>query len=89
MHELSLLFRDQIISKRPWPVCSLDVTTGFFLWGYIKDSSYHNNSWNLNELKTNITADISTIMLQAVSANMLHCAQLCMQHAGACFQNFL
>jgi hypothetical protein len=64
------------------------VTTRFFLWGYIRLCLLH----NLNELKTsisNITADISSMMMQALSMNMLHRAQLYMQLAGAHSQNVL
>jgi hypothetical protein len=115
---LSLLFRDRIISKGLWPPHSPDLSPpdfflwgyikdnayhnnshspdlsppDFFLWGYIKDNAYHNNSRNLDELKTNISniiTDISLMMLQAVTVNMLHHARIWMQHAGAHFQNLL
>jgi hypothetical protein len=52
------------------------VTTGFFLWGYIKDSAYDNNPCNMDEQKisiSDITADISPLV----------------QRAGVHFQNFL
>jgi hypothetical protein len=64
----------------------------FFLWGYIKDSAYDNNACNLDERKasiSNIVADISPVTLQALSVNMLRHTQLCMQHAGVHFQNFV
>jgi hypothetical protein len=53
---------------------------------------YHNNTRNMDELKisiTNIIADISPLTLQAVSANILHCARVYMRHVGAHLQNFL
>jgi hypothetical protein len=63
----------------------------FFLWVYIKDSAYRNNPRSWNELKTNITniiADISPMMLQAMSVYMHRRARLCMQYDGAHFQFF-
>jgi hypothetical protein len=89
----SLLFGDPIILKGQWPPCSLDLTPpNFFLSSYIKDSASCNNPQNLNELKTSISSiitDISPIMLEAVSINLLHQVQLYMQHAGEDFHNFL
>jgi hypothetical protein len=55
----------------------------------MKDNTYRNNPRNRDEPKTNIIADISLVTLQTVSANMLRRARLCMQYAGAHFQNFL
>jgi hypothetical protein len=59
---------------------------------YIQGNAYHNSPCNVDELKANrsdITADISPMMLQAVCMNMLHCTQSHMEGAGAHFQNFL
>jgi hypothetical protein len=84
MHEVSLSFGDQIISKGLWPPHLPD----FFLWGYIQDSAHCNNPCNLYELKTSISntaADNSPLVLQAVSTNILHHAWLWIQHAGASF----
>jgi len=52
-------------------ICALRSPEFLFLWCYIKDNTYHNNPWNLDVLKTNITKLIDTVSpmtLQAVFA---------------------
>jgi hypothetical protein len=59
-----------------------------YVWFCIKDNAYRNNPRNLDKLKTNISniiAEISPMMLQAVSANMFRPAGSCIQNAGAHF----
>jgi hypothetical protein len=56
------------------------------------DNACHRNPRNLYELKTNVSsiiADISSMSLQTASADLRRRVPLCMQHAGARFQNFL
>jgi hypothetical protein len=62
----------------------------FSLWDYVKDSVY-NNPCTFDEFKTDVSqiiASITSIMLQAVSSNMLLHAQLYMKHNGGHFQHF-
>jgi hypothetical protein len=85
---LSLLFRDKIILKGLRSQCLLGLSPpDIFLRACTKDSSYHNNSHNLDELNT-IVSSISPSIVQAVSVNMLFGAQLCKDPAGEHFQNF-
>jgi hypothetical protein len=89
MRDLSL-FGDRIISKGLCPPRSPDLSSAdLFLWGHIKDNACCNNPRSLHELNTNISNIIAEMTLQAVSTNMLRRAWLCMQYAGARFQNIL
>jgi hypothetical protein len=91
--ELSLLFGDRIVLKGLWPPRSPDLSSPDICQrGFINDSDYRRNPRSPDEVKTNvsnITADISPMALQAMSTDMLRCARLCMQHAGAHFQKLL
>lgn len=71
------------------PGPAISVTTRFLLWGYIKDNAHCNHLCNVNNLETNISYITANITLKKVSTNMLHCAQLRMQHFGVRFRNFL
>jgi hypothetical protein len=62
VRDLSLFFGDRIISKGLWPPRSPDLLPpDTFLYGYIKDSTYCNNSKHLDELKNNISNTIGDI----------------------------
>jgi hypothetical protein len=66
------------IERTMAPTPTILLPPDVILWVYIKDNAYHDNPHNM-ELKTNIsniTADITLMLLQAVSVNMLHHAQL-------------
>ncbi|CAH1955285.1 unnamed protein product [Acanthoscelides obtectus] len=79
IHRLQPFFGDRVISRRgnvPWPPRSCDLTPlDFFLWGYLKSKVYVNKPATLQELKSNIIAEINAIeptMLQNVIENFDH-----------------
>jgi len=91
MQHLQMFFGERIISRGLWPARSPDLTPpDFFLWGHLKDRIYKNAPQNLQQLKENITAEIHLItpdILSAVSASVVHRAQLCKMVNGSHFQH--
>jgi hypothetical protein len=84
------VFRYRIISKGLWPPRSPDFSpSNHFLWVYIKDL---NNSRNLDESKTIIITSLPKCHTwrcrKCLRIGFILCAQLCMQHTGAHFENF-
>ncbi len=62
MDVLTEFFEDRIISKGTWPARSPDLTPPyFFLWAYLKNSVYLNEPTTVDELKTEIEAQIHNI----------------------------
>ncbi len=62
MDVLTEFFEDRIISKGTWPARSPDLTPlDFFLWAYLKNSVYLNEPTTVDELKTEIKAQIHNI----------------------------
>jgi hypothetical protein len=46
----------------PWPTCSLDIIPlDFFMWGYVKNITYHSPITSINDLKRYIMDSIMTI----------------------------
>jgi hypothetical protein len=91
MRELSLMYAEGIISKGLWPHSQGICHNQAFLQGYYTNNAYSNNPRNLDYVKINTAntiTDISPTTLQAVSTNMFHRAQLCMQHAVHTFINY-
>ncbi len=62
MDVLTGFFEDRIISKGMWPARSPNLTPpDFFLWAYLKNSVYFNKPTTVDELKTEIEAQIHNI----------------------------
>ena len=84
---------ERTTSKRLWPPRSPDLSScDFYLWGALKQKACANNPYNLDQLKENITEAMTRINreeLQAVSANVVKCAQKCIDVNGEHFQHLL
>jgi hypothetical protein len=67
-------FHGRLISKFGdvwWPPRSPDLTPpDFFLWGYLKEKVYRNKPKNLDQLKCNITEEISAIPIDTLKKVM-------------------
>jgi hypothetical protein len=73
-------------------VCRICHCQIFFFYEDSSKNACSSNMCDLDELKTdisNIIADISPLLLRAVSTDKLRCAQLCVQHDDIHFQNFI
>ena len=88
-----MFMEERTISKGLWPPCSPDLSScDFYFWGTLKQKFYANNPHNLVRLKENITNAIRRITeeeLQAVSANVVKCAQKCIDVNREHFQHLL
>ena len=76
-----------------WPSRSPDLTPpNFFLWGYLKNRVYRNNTTSLKDLKNKITVkiqDINVATLRAVMQAMLTKMQECLEAEGAHLKSFI
>jgi hypothetical protein len=93
LHEI---FPDRVIGMGfpyDWPPRSPDLTPlDFFLWGFLKSKVYINNPKTLDQLKSNINAEIGKISaetLQKVAKNMETRVLLCEENAGKHFEHLL
>ncbi len=93
MDVLTEFFEDQIISKGTWPARSPDFTPpDFFLWAYLKSSVYFNKPTTVDELKTEIEAQIHNIdenTGKRVFQNMIRQLDACQVIGGGQFQHNL
>jgi transposase len=91
MNHLRVFFGERIISRGLWPARSPDLSPpDFFLWGYLKDRVYRNAPQNIEQLKVNISDEISLIspeIMSAVSASVVARAHSCKLLNGAHFQH--
>ena len=89
----NMFAKERAITKELWLPSSPDLSScNFYLWGTLKQKVYANNPYNLYQLKENITNAIRRITreeLQAVSANVVKCAQKCIDVNGEHFQHLL
>ena len=83
-------FPVRLISRRcdpQWSRHSPDLNPpDFYLWGYLKDRVYGNNTQTIPDLKTAITAAIRAIPREEcgrVIENLAHQIQMCLQRRGA------
>lgn len=89
-------FPERWIGRRgpiEWPARSPDLTPAdFFLWGILKDKVYEENPRNIQQLKTAITRSIGEIdigVCDKVCKSVRHRVDLCLEHNGGHFENFL
>jgi hypothetical protein len=62
------------------------------LWGNLKGKVYHNNPRTIDVLQKNIRNAIANIQLdklQEVTLNVIHRANLCLEHGGQHYQQYL
>jgi hypothetical protein len=90
LHEF---FGERVIGGGFWPPRSPDLTPpDFFLWGCLKDRVYRNNPRNLEELKHNIEANVTSIneqTLRNVASNFVKRVDACLHEGGGHFQHLL
>lgn len=68
-----------------WPPRSPDLTPlDFFLWGYLKNNVYSEQSTSLNDLKERITKACKT-----VTSSILERYEKCTENNGGHFENYL
>jgi len=76
-----------------WPPRSPDLTPlDFFLWGYLKDKVYEQQSKSLIDLKERITAacrTVTTTMLKSVIDSIIQRYEKCLENDGGHFENLL
>lgn len=76
-----------------WPPRSPDLTPlDFFLWSYLKDNVYSEQSTSLNDLKERITKACKTVtseMLKSVTSSILERYEKCTENNGGHFENYL
>ncbi len=93
MDVLTEFFDDRIISKGTWPARSPDLTPpDFVLWAYLKNNVYLNKPTTVDELKTEIEAQIHNIdenTCERVFQNMIRRLDACQAIEGGQFQHNL
>ncbi len=93
MDVLTEFFEDWIISKGTWPARSPDLTPpDFFLWEYLKNSVYLYKPTTVDELKTEIEAQIHNINENTCKRefqNMIRQLDACQAIGGGQFQHNL
>ncbi len=93
MNVLTEFFEDQIISKGMCPARSPDLTPpDFFLWAYLKNTVYLNKPTTVDELETEIEAQIHNIdenTCKRVFQNMIRRLDVCQAIGGGQFQHNL
>jgi hypothetical protein len=90
---LQEFFGERVIGGGLWPPRSPDLTLpNFFLWGCLKDRVYRNNSRNLEELKHNIEANVTSKNEQTLrnfARNITKRVDACLHEGGGHFQHLL
>ncbi len=93
MDVLTEFFEDRIISKGTWPARSPDLTLpDFVLWTYSTNSVYLNKPTTVDELKTEIEAQIHNIdenTCKRVFQNMIRQLDACQAIGEEQFQHNL
>lgn len=93
MEFLRQVYGDRVISQGLWPPRSPDLTPpDFYLFGYLKNKIFQNRIHTIEELRNAITREINEIpqeMLHHVFDNMKRRVNLCIEHEGHHFQQFL
>ncbi|XKL67438.1 hypothetical protein PGB90_002929 [Kerria lacca] len=90
LHEF---FGDRLVGPGLWSARSPDLTPpDSFFWSYLKNSAYETSPISIDELKAQITAQMSHIdrkMLKRVFVNLVKRVRLCTDANGGHFQHLL
>lgn len=93
MQYLRQKFGERLISKNLWPPrCPVMAPPGFFLFGHLKQQVFQNHPHTLDELRDSITNAIGSITVETLNnvfRNMRRRVQLCLDHQGGHFEQFL
>jgi len=88
-HPVTSIKQLPVVKGHIFLVLSYKISPDFYLWGYLKDNVYKNNSQTIPEMKREITAKIKLVECVLVIDIFVCHVQVCLQYRRAYLKHIL